>query len=204
MKFEFIAGSVALDFVATVAERTTTHEERLRTPADLAEWLADAGVLDSPPPVTDADLQAARELREAMYAYVVHLTGGPAPAAEVRRILNARAKAGQVALRLDRHWQLARTGDVRSALGAITREAFLLSQDDRREAIRWCAGAACTRPFLDRSHGRRRRWCGMSGCGDKAKAAAYRARRADAGTPGQSADLLAEFPHLGLPNVYPA
>jgi predicted RNA-binding Zn ribbon-like protein len=185
VKFEFIAGNVALDFVATVAERTTTHEERLREPTDLAEWLADAGVLDSPPPVTDLDLQGARELREAMYAYVVHLTGGPAPSAEVRRILNSRATGGDVALRLDRRWELERTGDVRSALGAITREALLLGQDDdRRDAIRWCAGAACTRPFLDRSHGRRRRWCGMSTCGDKAKSAAYRARRASAETRG--------------------
>lgn len=187
MKFEFIAGNVALDFVATVAERTTTHEERLREPADLAEWLTGAAVLDSPPPVTDLDLQDALELREAVYAYVVHLTGMPAPSAEVRRILNRHAKAGHVALRLDRRWQLESTGDVRSALGAITREALLLGQDERRDAIRWCAGAACTRPFLDRSHGRRRRWCGMSTCGDKAKAAAYRARRASAGTRDQDA-----------------
>ena len=187
MKFEFIAGNVALDFVATVAERTTTREERLREPADLAQWLADAGVLDAPPPVTELDLEAARELREAMYDYVVQLTGGPAPSAEVRNVLNRHAEVGNVALRLDRRWELQRTGDVRSALGAITREAFLLSEDDRRDAIRWCAGPACTRAFLDRSHGRRRRWCGMSGCGDRAKAAAYRARRAGPRTPGSTA-----------------
>jgi len=179
MPFEFIAGHVALDFVATVAERTTTRVERLREPADLAQWLADAGVLDSPPQVTSLDLENARELREALYAYVVHLTGGPVPAEEVRRILNRHAETGDAAIRLDRKWQPRRTGDVRSALGAITRGALDLGHDDdRRDAIRWCAGPACTRPFLDRSHGGRRRWCGMSTCGDKAKAAAYRARRA--------------------------
>ena len=183
MKFEFIAGDVALDFVATVAERTTTREDQLREPADLAQWLADAGVLDAPPPVTELDLEAARELREAMYEYVVHLTGGPEPSAEVRFILNRHATGGNVALRLDRRWELQRTGDVRSALGVITREAFFLSEDGRRDAIRWCAGPACTRAFIDRSHGRRRRWCGMSGCGDRAKAAAYRARRATSRTP---------------------
>lgn len=179
MPFEFIAGHVALDFVATVAERTTTRVERLDGPADLAQWLVDAGVLDSPPPVTDIDLENARELREALYAYVVHLTGGPVPPEEVRRVLNRHAETGVVALRLDRRWQPRRTGDVRSALGDITRGALDLGLDeDRRAAIRWCAGPACTRPFLDRSHGGRRRWCGMSTCGDKAKAAAYRARRA--------------------------
>jgi predicted RNA-binding Zn ribbon-like protein len=179
MTFEFIAGDVALDFVATVAERTTTRVERLPGPSDLAQWLADAGVLDSPPQVTGLDLENARELREALYAYVVHLTGGPVPGDEVRRILNRHAETGTAALRLDRRWQPRRTGDVRSALGDITRSALSLGRDEeRRHAIRWCAGAACTRPFLDRSHGGRRRWCGMSTCGDKAKAAAYRSRRA--------------------------
>jgi predicted RNA-binding Zn ribbon-like protein len=175
--FEFRAGHLALDFVATVAERGTTDLERLRDPADLAEWLADAGVLDSPPPVSDAELESARELREALYAYVVHLTGGATPPAAVRRQLNLHAAAEGVTVRLDHRWQLQRTGDVRSALGTIAREALLLGQGNQRNAIHWCADPACTRPFLDRSHGRRRRWCGMSTCGDRAKAAAYRARR---------------------------
>jgi predicted RNA-binding Zn ribbon-like protein len=116
-------------------------------------------------------------LREALYAYVVHLTGGPVPSPEIRRVLN-RYAAGQVTLQLDPRWRLRRTGRAEDALGAIAREALLLGQDGRRDAIRWCADATCTRPFLDRSRARRRRWCGMSTCGDKAKAAAYRARRA--------------------------
>ncbi|MGH1526542.1 CGNR zinc finger domain-containing protein [Leifsonia sp. L25] len=33
-------------------------------------------------------------------------------------------------------------------------------------------GTDCTRPFLDVSRASNRRWCGMSGCGDRAKAAA--------------------------------
>ena len=36
-----------------------------------------------------------------MYEYVVHLTGGPEPSAEVRFILNRHATGGNVALRLD-------------------------------------------------------------------------------------------------------
>jgi predicted RNA-binding Zn ribbon-like protein len=46
-----------------------------------------------------------------------------------------------------------------------------------RQALHWCADPSCTRPFIDRSRGHRRRWCGMKGCGDRAKAAAYRARQ---------------------------
>jgi predicted RNA-binding Zn ribbon-like protein len=45
------------------------------------------------------------------------------------------------------------------------------------ERLRRCDGARCTRLFVDRSRDGRRRWCEMKGCGDRAKAAAYRQRR---------------------------
>ncbi|WP_426595695.1 CGNR zinc finger domain-containing protein [Cellulomonas sp. McL0617] len=45
-----------------------------------------------------------------------------------------------------------------------------------RVTRRRCADGARTRLFLDPSHGRRRLWCGMRGCGDRAQAGAHRAR----------------------------
>jgi predicted RNA-binding Zn ribbon-like protein len=51
-----------------------------------------------------------------------------------------------------------------------------LHGDADRPLLSRCADDRCTRPFVDRSRGHRRRWCGMRGCGDRAKAAAYRAR----------------------------
>lgn len=47
--------------------------------------------------------------------------------------------------------------------------------------IKQCARPDCTRLYLDRSRGARRTWCGMSECGNRVKAAAYRARRRAAG-----------------------
>lgn len=46
--------------------------------------------------------------------------------------------------------------------------------------VRPCANPACGRVFLDTSRGARRRWCAMSGCGNRAKVRALRARRAPA------------------------
>jgi predicted RNA-binding Zn ribbon-like protein len=66
---------------------------------------------------------------------------------------------------------------VASALSEIARAGIVLAEPPRRALIRWCDDATCTRVFLDRSRGGRRRWCGMAGCGDRAKAAAYRLRR---------------------------
>lgn len=42
--------------------------------------------------------------------------------------------------------------------------------------IRACEGTACTLMFLDRTKAHARRWCSMAVCGNRAKAAAHRAR----------------------------
>ena len=44
--------------------------------------------------------------------------------------------------------------------------------------IRGCEGPVCTLLFLDRTKAHGRRWCSMAVCGNRAKAAAHRARRA--------------------------
>ncbi|MGI3783352.1 MAG: CGNR zinc finger domain-containing protein, partial [Janthinobacterium lividum] len=88
-----------------------------------------------------------------------------------------RSAAGplpQIALQPDR--SLARSGSWRAGLTAVARDGLALVDPGDAE-LKWCADPTCTHPFLDRSRGHRRRWCEMSGCGDRAKAAAYRARR---------------------------
>jgi predicted RNA-binding Zn ribbon-like protein len=175
-EFDFVAGNVALDFVATVGERTSTAVERLPTTADLADWTVLAGLLDRPPRVTRADLAAARDLREALHELVVALTSGDRlPAAALARV-NAAAARAPVTARLDDDG-VHRSGDVPAVLSEVARAFVHLAAGPDRTLIRWCADHACTRPFLDRSRGGRRRWCGMAGCGDRAKAAAYRERR---------------------------
>jgi predicted RNA-binding Zn ribbon-like protein len=175
--FEFVGGNVALDFVGTVAEWTTARLERLPAPADLAEWLVAAGVLDAAPVTSDADLVAARELRGALYELVVALAAGRQVPAGVAEVVNRHAAAEPVRLRLDPAGRPVREGSATAALATVARSGIELADPANAALLRWCADATCTRAFLDRSRGRRRRWCGMSGCGDRAKAAAYRSRR---------------------------
>lgn len=184
VQFEFVAGHLALDYVATVAERTTARVERLTTPEDLADWLVEARVIDTPPEARENDLLAARELREALYAFVAHLTDGAPLAPSVRETLNLFAAHEGPRPSLDEHGEVHVTGTTRQALACLAQQGLLLARDEHLDSVRWCADPTCTRPFLDRSHARRRRWCGMSTCGDKAKAAAYRARRAQAASAG--------------------
>ena len=48
--------------------------------------------------------------------------------------------------------------------------------------IRSCENDACTLMFYDRTKGHARRWCSMAACGNRAKAAAHRARIRGKGT----------------------
>jgi predicted RNA-binding Zn ribbon-like protein len=174
--FELISGDLALDFIGTVSERTTRPVELLARPDDLADWLVQAGLLDRVRAGL-ADLPLARELREAMYGHVRALSSArPGDPAAVTAI-NRCAEAPPPSLAVTEDGAVTRTGGVASALSEIARAGIVLAEPHRRALIRWCDDATCTRVFLDRSRGGRRRWCGMAGCGDRAKAAAYRRRR---------------------------
>jgi hypothetical protein len=59
----------------------------------------------------------------------------------------------------------------------VTRHAIELLGGSEASLMKECANPECTRIFLDRSRGRRREWCSMDPCGNKIKAAAYRARK---------------------------
>ncbi|MEU9831369.1 CGNR zinc finger domain-containing protein [Streptosporangium sp. NPDC048047] len=71
---------------------------------------------------------------------------------------------------------LERTGDLPAALSAVARAAAELLGGPHAALVRECEASPCTRLYVDLSHRRSRRWCDMRGCGNRAKAAAFRAR----------------------------
>jgi predicted RNA-binding Zn ribbon-like protein len=176
VEHEFVTGNLALDYVATVAERGTTDDEHLAAPEDLAEWIAQAGLVDGPVSVTAAGLERARAVREALFALIAAaIDGRPAPREAVAVVNEAAAASPPTPALHD--GALRREGDLDAVLSALARAGLELLGGPERQRLKWCAAERCTRPFVDRSRGGRRRWCGMAGCGDRAKAAAYRARR---------------------------
>lgn len=176
MNFEFIADRPVLDFLSTVAARGTSDEEKLRSEKDLADWIKQSGIVDTAPPVTKQALEDAKAIREAMFRLVAALINHQTPNPADRALVNAAAEVSPPLLQLDDDG-LHRSGDADAVLAVLARDCLDLFDSPDRAALRWCADANCTRAFIDRSRGQRRRWCGMKGCGDRAKAAAYRRRR---------------------------
>jgi predicted RNA-binding Zn ribbon-like protein len=188
MRFSFHRGSPALDFAGTVGSRASaTPEERLPDPAALAAWLRAAGLAEAARP-TPAELREAWALREAIYRLGVARVDGRRPDRGDLATLNAAAEGLRRGVpQLDARGRARWTTDapVALALGRLAQDAIeRLSVEPERLAR--CELPGCGALILSRSRSDRRRWCSMALCGNRAKVAAYRARKAEARATGPS------------------
>jgi predicted RNA-binding Zn ribbon-like protein len=184
LRFIFRSGRLCLAFCATVGERWRRGFERLPSPGALAGWYAEARAADVPVPVTGADLDSARTVREAIYRAARALIDGRPAADEDEHIINRAAAAPPPVPCMNRGvatLTAAGPDPAASALSAVARDAIALFTTADARRLRECASPECGLLFLDVSRPGRRRWCSSSACGGKARAAAYRRRRT--GTP---------------------
>jgi predicted RNA-binding Zn ribbon-like protein len=183
----WLGGRPALDLVNTRRERWRGNIECLRSPADLAEWLRQAGLLEVEVRGSRALLGRAIELREAIDAGVrASVAGEPLSLAAVETIDGwLDAPRPRVALLADPAGGPPRLGErgggdpLRAALGAVALDAArMLGRPEDRDRIRICGSATCSARFYDRSPASRRRWCSMALCGNVEKARRHRAKAA--------------------------
>jgi predicted RNA-binding Zn ribbon-like protein len=175
-EFRLGLGSIALDLVATVADRPGSHRERLDNPDDLDRWLVEAGLV-SAPKASEDDLTDAQRLREAVWSLVERSLADDAPRPRDRRLLNEWAARHPQVPQLGSGWAPVpgnRT-DVGTALSTVARDAVDLLAGADRNRIRRCG--RCTLHFVDRSRPGNRRWCSMELCGNRSKAEAFRERK---------------------------
>ena len=178
--FRFSGGHPALDLTATVKGRLKAAPmDRLATATDLGRWLAAAGLAEAKTKeagATEADLVMARALREAIYDLAVAQSSGAPLNANARRRLNDCASTSTAAAVLEADGTARLRGDGRALLGHVARRAVALLAGQEGGVIRQCAGDGCAILFVDQSRAGGRRWCSMSACGNRAKAAAFRRR----------------------------
>ncbi|MEV4056288.1 CGNR zinc finger domain-containing protein [Amycolatopsis sp. NPDC049688] len=176
----FRLGSVlATSFTGTLSERRGDAVERIPTPQRLVDWLVVNGLdVES---CTEAQLELARELREAIHAAATAAAmqeALPAPAVEV---INHRSSEGRAVAVLtpegDRRWRLSSPDGVEDALGVIAADAISILAGERDGKLALCASPTCRAAFLDTSQSRTRRWCDMNTCGNRQKKARFNANQ---------------------------
>jgi predicted RNA-binding Zn ribbon-like protein len=194
-RFEYIAGSPALDFVNTRSWPDVLDTELLVEYADLVRWAEEGGAI----PAADARLlkrhaaqepeRAARELAAAVRLRSVLHEVFDAIARGEEPDLGAFNRAAQPALRdlaivpvagayrlqpeRDRH-------DLGRIAALVAWDAAQLLASDRVHKIGCCANDTCGWLFVDESRRHNRRWCSMEDCGSRAKAREYYRRKREA------------------------
>jgi predicted RNA-binding Zn ribbon-like protein len=187
--FRFRAGRISLDLCSTLLWRHSRPVEQLRSPADLARWRSDAGLGQSRPALTEADLADARGLREAVYRLVsAHIRGAPLPARDVAAV-NAAAHHPSRTPRLgpqgELHWEDGEP--LAAALSAVARDTIELITGPWAGRIRECAASDCAFLFVDTSRSGMRRWCAMNRCGNREHVRKHRSRPRPPDDPRQDA-----------------
>jgi predicted RNA-binding Zn ribbon-like protein len=179
-----VGGHVALDFCNTRAGwGDPAPKEYLRAPGVLALWARENGLVPAATDGSDeASLHRAVALREALYRCSLAGAGGAgyardadwelvsAEAAAARSASVLRPMAGGGAVWSPR----TAVGTPADALRAVALAAEDLLTSDLVGYVAACPGVGCGWLFADRR--RRRRWCSMAACGNRAKARRYAER----------------------------
>ena len=200
----FLADAPGLDFLNSLAVPVDTEVEWLASGDDLLAWLEAAGLVEretldeirraAKPRELDALAERARALREWWRGFVQRHRGKPlarSAASELEPLnqLLARDEAfaqvvamaksdmheGEPPLALvsRRRW----TSPEALLLPIANAIAELVTSADFAD-VKKCEGPTCVLHFLDSTRSRRRRWCSMAVCGNRAKQAAHRDRAA--------------------------
>ncbi|MGH8880751.1 MAG: CGNR zinc finger domain-containing protein, partial [Stackebrandtia sp.] len=177
---DFRLGKVlATSFTATLTERRGNAVERIPTPNRLADWLAVSGLAVES--CTTAQLERARELREAIHAAATAAARrDPLPVSAVQ-VINDHSAQGRAAAVLTpeghRRWRLTSASSVEDALGVIAADAISIIAGERDGKLALCASPTCRAAFFDTSQSRTRRWCEMNTCGNRQKKARFNANK---------------------------
>lgn len=195
--FELIAGSLPADFTNTLSgSRENPGTEHVARYADIVEFVRQSGLLGAgqakrllahaerhPQKATEM-YRRSIALREAIWRAFDRLAHDREPAPEDVAAISAEAAQAMANARVVRHgdgyaWEWPETEDLARPLWPIARDAAdVLTSEAERDRLRECASDSCAWIFVDRTKNGSRRWCDMSGCGNRAKVRAFRERQA--------------------------
>ncbi|MBZ9780152.1 CGNR zinc finger domain-containing protein [Pseudomonas sp. REP124] len=194
----FIADAPALDFLNSIATPIDEIVDWIGDADGLLDWLEQSGWVSrqtlegvaqsAMPGELDGVAAQARALRGWFRAFVLKHQGTPLTPevmdelATLNRLLErddgftqiTLANQGPASLQLQprRRWKTPES--LLLPIGEVL--AKFICEEDFAD-VKSCEGAGCTLMFVDHTRGKKRRWCSMAVCGNRAKAAAHRQRK---------------------------
>ncbi len=174
----FLGGALWIDLLNTQPVIGGQVLDLIGGEGPLQNWARLAGLGHGEAPSSE-DVAGAQTLRDALRPVFDDLAKGlPVRTAAVQAV-NAVLAGVTVTRRLEEgrlvEEERLATGPV-AAAAALDFARFLSDHEPAR--LRHCSNPACTMVFYDRGKNNRRRWCSMQACGNRAKVASYRERKA--------------------------
>jgi len=173
--------------------------DRLTDPPALAAWLEQEGLAPAGTRATRVDLGRAVALREALRVILLAHTGAAgdggadeadgadgaggadtAPA-DACRVLDEAAARARLRVRFGDDGGASLAPDARGVNGALGRLVAIVHESISQGTwgrLKVCRDRSCEWAFYDHTKNRSGTWCSMEGCGNRAKARAFRERRA--------------------------
>ncbi len=194
----------SLDFINTLEFERVAPVEHLPTADSAADWLAERGLAHPEDARMTLRRQGALErfrtvrsaMREISEAAVDRRPADPNAIAVVNRALQGRSVLELVASGDGITLGHRHVGDpLDDALATLIEPVAREIASGRRDRLRICDNDTCRWVFFDDSRTGKRRWCDMSTCGNRAKAARHRARAKS----GESRDPGMANPHASSP-----
>jgi predicted RNA-binding Zn ribbon-like protein len=190
LHFYFVANNVALDFVNTlIVDERDRQLDLFNSFDDLIGWAVAAGIVDS-----DQAARSKRKLtgdeKSSLFSQAVIFRGQLKEMATaiskakvvprsvidaINAVLASSSGHFELAVTQSGYSQVFRTHDAGqiNILGPIAKSAATLLSEGDLDLVRKCQREACVLYFYDNSKRHGRRWCSMSVCGNRAKAAAH-------------------------------
>src|SRR3954467_918273 len=155
--------------------------EELDSTAALTAWLADHDLAEPHAPRSEADLQRARRVREALRAFAAGNAGAPVPQDAVA-VLEEQRRRSKLGFPFGADGSapiVPQATGIDGALGGLLAIVAHAIHDGSWMRLKACAAPTCRWAFYDSSKSHRRAWCSMEVCGNRNKVRAYRRRRRD-------------------------
>jgi len=176
-----IADHLALDMLNTEAGVGDAQQDFWQTSDAVLDWLARCGVDAGAPSRSTADdfLHDARALRATARDLIKRRMGGEMGDPALLNRYLAVMVSTPVLVWDEAQPHLVRQGDAPSparALGVLAEAVATLLAEGDFTLVRQCEHPECILWFYDRTKSHRRRWCSMALCGNRHKAAQFRAR----------------------------
>lgn len=176
-----VAGRPCLDFLNTANWNVdgSIAVERLTDPDDLAAWCRVAGFQGVSIPTDGEGVQAVLTLRNALRSIVLSCVRGDPPKKMDLGVLNAALETGMASPSLLPQARGRLVYAEKTPINTILAisAATLLTDANETRRVKMCPGEKCGWHFVDESRNRRRQWCAMELCGNRAKAKRFYQRR---------------------------